>query len=303
MNISGLKPTPQTFLDVSRTLEEARYLVFGAPMDLTGTYRRGSRFAPTAIRRASQYIESYSLRSDLDGDEVPICDVGDLSGDEDAEEWVEQIEGMIRKISEFNGVPIMLGGEHTVTLGAARAFKEAAIVSFDAHLDLRDEFLERRVSHATFLRRADEEREKGTVLILGARALSREEMNYAGEREIRYITMKEIREQGVRETLEKVLGFIPEGMPLYLTVDMDVLDPSEAPAVCNPAPEGISVTDLLDLLHGLCIRRRVLGLDLCEVTPYYDSGLTSIQAAKVLLEAILALDAGRRGEEASERRG
>ena len=302
MNVSGLKPTPQTFLDVSRTLEEARYLVFGAPMDLTGTYRRGSRFAPTAIRRASQYIESYSLRSDLDGDEVPICDVGDLSGDEDAEEWVEQIEGMIRKISEFNGVPIMLGGEHTVTLGAARAFKEAAIVSFDAHLDLRDEFLERRVSHATFLRRADEEREKGTVLILGARALSREEMNYAGEREIRYITMKEIREQGVRETLEKVLGFIPEGTPLYLTVDMDVLDPSEAPAVCNPAPEGISVTDLLDLLHGLCIRRRVLGLDLCEVTPYYDSGLTSIQAAKVLLEAILALDAGRRGEEASERR-
>ena len=302
MNVSGLKPTPQTFLDVSRTPEEARYLVFGAPMDLTGTYRRGSRFAPIAIRRASQYMESYSPRSDLDGDEVPICDLGDLLGGEDVEEWMDQIEALLREVSGSKKVPIMLGGEHTITLGAARAFKEAAIVSFDAHLDLRDEFLERRVSHATFLRRADEEREKGTVLILGARALSREEISYAGEREIRYIAMKEIREHGVRETLEKVLGFIPEGTRLYLTVDMDVLDPSEAPAVCNPAPEGVSMTDLLDLLHGLCVRRRVLGLDLCEVTPYYDSGLTSIQAAKVLLEAILALDAGRRGEEASERR-
>jgi agmatinase len=302
MSINRLRSAPQTFLDVSRTLEESRYVILGAPMDLTGTYRRGSRFAPAAIRRASRYMESYSLRSDLDGEEVPICDAGDLKGGDEVEEWVDQIEALLCEVSASKKVSIILGGEHTITLGAARAFKEAVIVSLDAHLDLRDEFLGRRVSHATFLRRISEEKVDRITLILGARALSREEMIYAREREIRYITMKEIREQGVRETLEKVLGCIPEGKSLYLTLDMDVLDPSEAPAVCNPAPEGIGITDLLELLHGLCVRRRVLGLDLCEVTPYYDSGLTSIQAAKVLLELILSLERGRKGEEAPERR-
>jgi agmatinase len=296
MIISGLKPTPQTFLDVSRTLEESRYVVLGALMDITGTYRRGSRFAPTTIRRASQYMESYSLRSDLDGEEVPICDVGDLSVGDEVEKWVSQIEALLREVARSERVPVMLGGEHTITLGAARAFREAAIVSLDAHLDLRDEFLGLRISHATFLRRAEEEREGRAVLVLGVRALSGEEMSYAREKEIRYFTVKEIGKKGIGETIEKVLGLIPERAPIYLTVDMDVLDPSEAPAVCNPSPEGIGMTDLLDLLHGLCIRRRVLGLDLCEVTPYYDSGLTSIQAAKVLLEAILAVEMGRNSE-------
>ena len=288
------RPTPQSFLDVSRTLEESRYMVLGAPMDLTGTYRRGSRFAPTAIRRASLYMESYSLRSDLDAREVPICDVGDLRGGDDVEEWVSRIGAVIREGSKSGRVPIMLGGEHTVTLGAARAVGEAAIVDFDAHLDLRDEFLGRRTSHTTFLHRLVEEREGRRVIILGARALSEEEMGYAQEKGIRYFTAREMRARGARGTLETVLESVPEGTPIYITVDMDVLDPSEAPAVCNPAPEGVGVTELLDILHGLCTRRRVLGLDLCEVTPYYDSGLTSIQAAKVVLEAILALERGRR---------
>ena len=294
MSINKLKPAPQTFLDVSRTLTESRYVIFGAPMDLTGTYRRGSRFAPTTIRRASQYMESYSLRSKLEGDEAPICDLGNLRDSDKVEEWIEYIEALIREVSQLQSVPIMLGGEHTITLGAARAFEEATIVSFDAHLDLRDEFLGRRISHATFLRRVKEEKKDGTIIVLGVRALSKEEMSYAEEEKIGYLTSREIIEQSITETLKKVSGLVPEGYPLYLSVDMDVLDPSEAPAVCNPAPEGISVTALLDLLHGLCFRNRVLGLDLCEVTPYYDSGLTSIQAAKVLLEAILAVERSRR---------
>jgi len=294
MSINKLKLAPQTFLDVSRTLAESRYVVFGAPMDLTGTYRRGSRFAPTTIRRASQYMESYSLRSKLEGDEAPICDLGDLKGSDEVEEWIEEIEALLREVSQLQRVPIMLGGEHTITLGAARAFEKAAIISFDAHLDLRDEFLGRRISHATFLQRVKEERKNRAIIVLGVRALSKEEMSYAEGERIGYLTSREIIEENITETLKKVSELVPEGYPLYLTVDMDVLDPSEAPAVCNPAPEGISVTALLDLLHGLCFRSRVLGLDLCEVTPYYDSGLTSIQAAKVLLEAILAVERRKR---------
>jgi len=294
MSISKLEPVPQTFLDVSRTLEESRYVIFGAPMDITGTYRRGSRFAPATIRRASQYMESYSLRSELEGDEVPICDLGDLRDSDEAEGWIEQIEALIREVSSSRRVPIMLGGEHTITLGVARAFEEASVISFDAHLDLRDEFLGRRISHATFLRRLKEERQGRTIIVLGVRALSKEEMSYAEDEKIGYLTSGEIGWQGIAETLKKILELVPEKTALHITVDMDVLAPSEAPAVCNPVPEGISVTVLLDLLHGLCLRRKVLGLDLCEVTPYYDSGLTSIQAAKVILEAILAVERSRR---------
>ncbi|MFB0543336.1 MAG: arginase family protein, partial [Candidatus Bathyarchaeia archaeon] len=246
------RPTPQGFLDVSRALEGSRYVILGAPMDLTGTYRRGSRFAPTAIRRASLYLESYSLRSDLDAGEAPFCDLGDLRGGDDVEEWVGRIEVVVREGSRSGRVPIMLGGEHTITLGAARAFEEAAIVDFDAHLDLRDEFLGRRFSHTTFLHRVVEEREDRRIIILGARALSEEEMDYALEKEIRYLTAGEMRARGVRGTLETALEFVPEEVPIYITIDMDVLDPSEAPAVCNPAPEGIGVTELLDILHGLC---------------------------------------------------
>ena len=297
------KPTLQSFFDVSRTLEESRYVVLGAPMDLTGTYRRGSRFAPTAIRRASLYMESYSLRSELDGEEVPICDVGDIRGSDDIEEWLSRIEDLTHEISSSSRVPIILGGEHTITLGAARAMVEEFIVDLDAHLDLRDEFLGLRISHATFLRRVVEERGGESVIVLGARALSKVEMKCAEEEGVRYLTARQIREFGARGTLEKILEFIPEGKPIYVTVDMDVLDPSEAPAVCNPAPDGVGITDLLDILHGLCSRRRVLGLDLCEVTPYYDSGLTSIQAAKVLLEAVLAIERFTGRERVSEQRG
>ncbi len=286
--------TPQSFLDASRTLEESRYVVLGAPMDLTGTYRRGSRFAPTAIRRASLHIESYSLRSGLDGEDVPLCDLGDLRGGGGVEEWLRRVEDATREVSDSGRVPILLGGEHTITLGAVRAVPEAAILDFDAHLDLRDEFLGRRISHATFLRRIlEEDRDRG-VFILGARALSKEEKDYAEGKGIRYLTPGEIRERGARGTAEAVLEALPGEAPLYVTVDMDVLDPSQAPAVCNPAPEGLTVTEILDVLYALCRGRRVVGLDLCEVTPYYDSGLTSIQAAKVLLEAVLAVEGGGR---------
>lgn len=288
------RPTPQSFLDASRTLEESRYVVLGAPMDLTGTYRRGSRFAPTAIRRASLYIESYSLRTGLDGEEVPLCDLGDLRGGGDIKEWLRQVEAATREASRSEKVPILLGGEHTLTLGAARAIQEATILDFDAHLDLRGEFLGRKISHATFLRRIVEEDRGRGVFILGARAFSKEEKDYAEGEGVRYLTSKEIRERGVRRTVETVLEVLPGEAPLYITIDMDALDPSQAPAVCNPAPEGLTVTELLNILYVLCSERRVVGLDLCEVTPYYDSGLTSIQAAKILLEAVLAVEWGRR---------
>lgn len=194
----------------------------------------------------------------------------------------------------------MMGGEHTVTLGALRASEQVAIVDFDAHFDLRNEFLGTMLSHATFLRRSLDERKRPTI-VLGARAVSKEELAYA--REIDYMTARQISKNKSEENLEAVLNLLPKEMPVYITVDMDALDPSEAPAVCNPAPEGISFSKALDILQGICVRRTILGIDLCEVTPYYDSGLTSIQAAKLLLELILASHKGRTRIDVSEQRG
>jgi len=277
---------PETFLDTTQTLDDSEFVIFGAPMDLTGSYRRGSRFAPGAIRRASRYMESYSLRLNADGEDLPMCDVGDLQTANEAYEWLNQINTVVTEITQSGKTPIMIGGEHTVALGAIRAFAKIAVVDFDAHLDLRNELSGLRLSHATFLRRSLEEKNR-TIVVLGARALSKEELAYA--QELTYITAKEISEDETEESINAALRLLPEEMPIYITVDMDVLDPSEAPAVCNPAPEGLRFSRTLDILQSICLKRRVVGVDLCEVTPFYDSGLTSIQAAQLLLETVLAI--------------
>ncbi len=188
-----------------------------------------------------------------------------------------------------------MGGEHTVTLGALRALKPDLVVDFDAHMDLRDSLLGLSLSHGTFMRRAMEEL-GFKLVILGCRAVSGEEMEFAkaNEDRVALVTAAELLRGGAEGGLEKIQDWLGEASSTYLSVDMDVVDPAQAPAVGNPSPEGIGVTLLLDVIHA-CADGRTRGFDLTEVTPRYDSGLTTTQAAHVILETIYAL------EEASSR--
>lgn len=286
-------PTLQPFLDTSATFEEASYVLFGAPLDQTASQRSGSRFAPNAIRQASLYMEAYSLRTGLDWGDVAVADVGDVKGLEEVEVALGNIEGVAGKILGAGKTPVMLGGEHTVTLGALRASNPDLVVDFDAHLDLRHRLFGLELSHATFMRRALEELDHRLV-VLGCRAFSREEREFveANKDRVKVVTAVDLLKDGVDQGVEAMRSGLEGASSAYLSIDMDVLDPAYAPAVGNPSPEGISVTMLLDIINGV-IDERFVGFDLTEVTPHYDSGLTASQASHVILETIYVMESGR----------
>lgn len=287
-------PTLQPFLDTSTTFEEALYILLGAPLDRTASYRSGSRFAPAAIRQASLYMETYSLRIGLDWGDVAVADIGDVKGLDEVEEAVSNIEAVVRHVHGAGKVSVMLGGEHTITLGALRALKPDLVVDFDAHLDLRDRLLGLELSHATFMRRALEELDHKLV-VLGCRALSKEERAFAAANadRLRVVTAVDLLKGGVESGVEAVRRELTDASSAYLSIDMDVLDPASAPAVGNLSPEGISVTMLLDLIAGV-VDANFMGFGLTEVTPHYDSGMTAVQAAYITLETIYSLESARR---------
>jgi agmatinase len=281
-----LKPTLQPFMDQTTPYNEADYVIIGAPMDLTASYRGGTDKAPEAIRKESSYLESYSIRTGLDLDHVSICDLGDIRGGESYHEWIHSIETVVGQVSKDKKIPILIGGEHSITHGAIRALKPDLVVSFDAHMDLRNHLFNEKLSHATFMRRALETH-NFKLNIVGCRALSREEINFTNENSdhISYIPAKMINQNDMISTVESIKDYIRESRSVYITVDMDVLDPVYAPAVGNPCPEGLDPTEVLDIINGI-INSKLVGFDLNEVSPTFDTGLTSIHAAYIILETI-----------------
>lgn len=285
---------PLLFAGIQKTFQEADYVILGVPFDGTSTHRSGARFAPHAIREASTSIETHSFRAGVDVEDLQIHDAGDLHVAGEVGETLRRLELVVRDLREAEKLPVILGGEHTATLGAVRGVDgDVAVVSFDAHLDLRNEYLGQTVSHATFMRRISEHVGVGKILEIGVRAACREELEYAEGAGVRFLTSQWIRREGAEKTVENALEFLKDTERTYLSIDMDVLDPAFAPAVQNPEPDGISTGMFLDVLCGIC-DRRVAALDVVEVAPHYDLGTTAVQAAKTVFEALCHLDRSRR---------
>jgi agmatinase len=282
------------FMGSQQSFEEAEYVILGVPFDVTSTYRSGARFAPLAIREASLNIEGYSFRTGMDVEDLKIHDLGDLHVTGDAELTLGRLALVAQDLFEAKKVPVLIGGEHTVTLGVMRSLEDVAVVSFDAHLDLRDDYLGLTLSHTTFMRRIKEDVKPSKILEIGTRAVCKEELEYAKKSGIDYLTVHQIRKDGVEKTAETLEDLLEGYEKIYLTIDMDVLDPAFAPAVQNPEPEGLDTTTLLDLLGAVC-DSRVVGIDLVEVAPHYDRGLTATQAAKTLFEVLCCLEKARKG--------
>jgi agmatinase len=285
---------PLSFGGFQRTFQESDYTVLGIPFDMTSTYRSGARFAPTAIREASLNIETYSFRAGLDAERLKIHDLGNIDIIYDVDEIIKRTELVVKELQDEGKFLVILGGEHTLTLGAVKGIGEGtAVVSFDAHLDLRDEYLGRRVSHTTFMRRVCEQISPKKILEIGVRAVCQEELDYAKKAGVQFFTVYEIERESIEKTAEKIAGTLADCEKIYLSIDMDVLDPAYAPAVQNPEPEGLSASTLLDILQGLSYHR-LAALDLMEVAPPYDQGNTAIQAAKIIFEILCYVQLSRK---------
>lgn len=281
---------PPIFSGFQKPFDEAEYVVVGVPFDATSTFRVGARFAPLAIREALLGIDGYSFRSNMDARELKTHDMGDLHISGKTNETLERLELVTKELLEAKKLPIFIGGEHTITLGAMRSVGEnAGVVSFDAHLDLRNEFMGLTMSHTTWMRRLHEQVRPEKILEIGTRAVGKDELDYAKNFNIPFFTTNQIMKDGVDKTTEKIRELLAGQERIYLTIDMDVLDPAFAPAVQNPEPDGLSMHVFLDLLCSVC-DRRVVAFDLVEVAPHYDMGITAVQAAKTMFEVLCHLE-------------
>lgn len=258
------------------------FVVVGVPLDATGTYKPGTRFAPSQIRAAAANIEFYSLGAGLILEDVSLNDIGDITlPPGDVEGSLRVIEEVVRGIrDEMRGsIPIFLGGEHLITYPVVRALREELdyLVVFDAHLDVRNEYYGSKFNHATFLRRLVEEGVK--VVHLGSRAYSGDELEYVKRNDIEILNALNAVEGSLRG---RRLGRV------YVSIDMDVVDPAYAPGVGNPEPFGLAPTTLLRLLKELIeASDSVVGFDIVEVNPLMDvNDVTSVLAAKLVFELI-----------------
>jgi agmatinase len=289
------------FSGYQKTYENADYVIVGVPFDVTSTYRTGARFGPNSIRQASLNIETYSFRTGIDIEDLRLHDLGDLHVATDTKRTLETLELVTKDILENGKTPVTIGGEHTITLGTTRALEnkaqETAIVSFDAHLDLRNEFQSLKLSHTTFMRRISEEVKPARIIEVGTRAVCKEELTYAEKANIQYITTQEIRKQGTQAAAKTLKMELLKHKHVYLSIDMDILDPAYVPAAQNPEPDGLETHTLLDILGAIC-DKRVIGFDVLEVAPNYDQGVSAIQAAKVIFEIICNIEKSRRTQTA-----
>lgn len=267
------------FADADASYEDARYAAFGVPYDGTTSFRPGTRFGPRAIREVSFNFESYDPATGIDLSLVPVTDLGDLAVSRLPEEVVDQVADVVGDIVGDGKVPVMLGGEHTATVGAVRAVRPEVYVVCDAHLDLRDELDGTPYSHGCVTRRILESVED--VVIIGARSGDREQFEAAAE-ETRLYTADTVRERGITAVLAEVLDEIAE-RKAYLSIDADAIDCCLTPGLGTPEPFGMTPLDIREVVRTLA--PRVAGFDYVEVAPF-DSGQTAAVAAQMVREFI-----------------
>jgi len=253
--------------------------VFGIPFDATHSYKPGCRFGADAIRDSFNNIEVFHPELKVDLETANIEDLGNTRHTVVASEMIDMVKKITTELVAKQKQLFILGGEHSITYGTYPSFpEETGYVVFDAHYDLRDEFADTKLSHASYLRRIVEERGSDNILHVGARAFVAEELEFLQENNIKTITDKEIRDgKGPQLLKDHVSSF----NSIYSSFDLDVLDPAFAPGVGNPEAVGITSRELFDMITSFS-DTKVTGVDIVELNPYHDNGATASLAAKIM---------------------
>lgn len=258
---------------------KADYVIVGAPFDYTTTYRSGCDKGPTAIRDASDSIESYSPLLDRDIEDFIIYDHADIQISGSLKHDLDALEEFL---SNLNSPVAILGGEHTLTFAAVGAFlkkyPDMMLVVLDAHTDLRDSYENSKLNHATWLKRTVELIDPSRTILLGVRSGTREEFR---------VPLLEMREDV--EIKDATMKKLIDAEAIYLSIDVDVLDAPYVPGSGNPEPGGLPYRELEEFVHWLGTSTNLVGFDVVEVTPEHDlSGITAITAACIVRETLLS---------------
>lgn len=278
----------ETFIGCDSEYEESAIALFGAPFDSTTSFRPGARFGSSAIRHESFGIETYSPYQDKDLTDKKVFDCGDLElcfGSSEAA--LKDIEDLTRKILNDGKLPIMIGGEHLVTYGAVKAvfekYPDMHIIHFDAHADLRDDYLGAKLSHACVMRRCFDLVGDGRIHQFCIRSGDREEFRFADE----HTDMHKFDFDGLTELIEELKS---DNLPVYFTIDLDCLDPSVFCGTGTPEAGGVNFKELLNAILEVS-KTNIVGADLNELAPMLDiSGASTAVACKVLRELILSIN-------------
>ena len=266
--------------------EDPVAIIFGVPFDSTHSYKPGTRFGPDAIRDAFNNIEIFHPRFQVDLETVSIKDLGNTKHTVVATEMIDMVKKITTELLERKKQLFILGGEHLITLGTYLSFpKDTGYIVFDAHYDLRDEYADIKLSHAAYLRRIIEKKGADKIIHVGARSYVKEELAFKEEHKLKTISDWDIRHGNAPKLVKDAVSVFDK---LYVSIDLDVLDPAFAPGVGNPEAVGITSRELYEMISSL-EDQNIIGADIVELCPTYDNGATSSMAAR-LMSALIAMN-------------
>jgi len=270
---------PDYFADANSGFNEAEFVIFGVPYDKTSSFRYGSKYAPNKIRQSSWNFETFNIKNCIDFRDIKVHDYGNVKiNDDSPTKMVKKVRELTSKLLEQDKFPIVLGGEHSITTGIVQGFpRETAVLSLDAHIDFRQEYENEPFNHACTTRRIAEHIDIDNIALLGIRSAEKEEFEEAKKQGLFWIDSFIIRKKGIEEALYKVKNYL-KNKKIYLTLDIDVLDPAYAPGTSTPEPFGLTPFDILECIK--IFSNQLIGFDIVEVCPPYDNGETAILAAR-----------------------
>lgn len=270
---------PDFFADATATPQQADIILAGVPYDKTSTFRPGAKDGPKAIRQASWNFETFNIKTGVDIVDVPIHDYGDIDvHDCSPPDMVTRVGRTLAPWVQQNKIPLLLGGEHSLTAGALQAFpQDIAVVSLDAHLDFREEYEGERYNHACVIKRITDHIPIEQIAILGFRSAEKQEFLTAQQNGLFAVDAFQIRDVGMDQVIQKTLKYLGD-RKIYLTLDIDVVDPGYAPGTSTPEPFGLEPMDVLQCIDQFS--PRLVGCDVVEVCPSFDHGETAMLAAK-----------------------
>jgi agmatinase len=276
---------PNYFADAETSIKQATFVLFGVPFEKTSSFRHGADKAPYEVRQASWNFERYDLRTATNFEEMFVHDYGDLDVKTlTAKEVFDTTKTFTSMLLAQQKIPIAIGGDHSITPGIISAFpKDIAVVSLDAHMDFRQEYKNDIYNHACVIRRVADHIPVKNIAVLGIRSAEKEEYDLAQKQGLFFRDAFTINSLGLKKTIQQTRTLL-KGKKIFLTIDIDVVDPAYAPATSTPEPFGLTPLQVIEIIEALS--PQIIGCDLVEVCPPYDHGQTAVLAAKIIQTSI-----------------